>query len=224
MRGIDLTQRFRYARASIIFLFLFYLVGVTGILYPATHNLFLTLTKFALLLNFLLLMLFHEQKFSKNTSKLYASIFLVSFLIEVLGVNTGAIFGHYSYGKGLGLKLFNTPLLIGLNWLMLSYSFYVVLSSIKLLVWVRACLGAIGMLLYDLLLEQSATKLDMWYWQNNHIPFQNYLAWFIVALLIQFLLLTTKTSIKNKLALPTLIAQILFFLVLFIVKLSGNEA
>ena len=47
-------------------------------------------------------------------------IFLVGMLSEFIGVNYGLIFGEYTYGNNLGFKLFGVPLLIGLNWVILT--------------------------------------------------------------------------------------------------------
>ena len=42
-------------------------------------------------------------------------------IAEILGVNYGLIFGKYDYGDNLGLKLLGVPLLIGLNWVVLTF-------------------------------------------------------------------------------------------------------
>ena len=46
--------------------------------------------------------------------------FVIGLVTEIIGVNTGLLFGTYSYSSILGPKLFNVPLIIGLNWVMLS--------------------------------------------------------------------------------------------------------
>ena len=46
--------------------------------------------------------------------------FSIGFLVEVIGVNYGIIFGNYTYGKVLGFKVLNVPLMIGVNWFFLS--------------------------------------------------------------------------------------------------------
>ena len=53
-----------------------------------------------------------------NSSSLsFISIaFLWGLLAEIIGVQTGILFGSYAYGETLGLKIFGAPLVIGLNW------------------------------------------------------------------------------------------------------------
>ena len=48
------------------------------------------------------------------------AVFLIAFAIgfsaELIGVHSGMLFGNYSYGNNLGLKLAEVPLIIGINW------------------------------------------------------------------------------------------------------------
>ncbi len=89
--------------------------------FPITRDLFIVLTPAILLLSFALLLNFHTPVLDAKTTIVFISIFLISYFVEVAGVRTGLIFGPYSYGRGLGLKLLDTPLLIGLNWVLLVY-------------------------------------------------------------------------------------------------------
>ena len=79
---------------------------------------------------------------------------MAGFLIEALGVNTGIIFGHYSYGKGLGLKIFNTPVIIGINWLFLSYTCVSVSNYLVKSPTIRFLMAPALMLALDSALEQ----------------------------------------------------------------------
>ena len=40
---------------------------------------------------------------------------------EILGVNYGLIFGDYIYLDNLGYKVFGVPVIIGVNWIILTY-------------------------------------------------------------------------------------------------------
>ena len=52
---------------------------------------------------------------------IFAFIFLAGFVVEMIGTNSGLIFGGYTYGPTLGLKVGETPVLMGLNWIMMIY-------------------------------------------------------------------------------------------------------
>ena len=131
-------------------------------------------------------------------------------------MNTGLIFGRYVYGNSLGIKLFGTPLLIGINWLFLVYTTSSVLEGFKMPVLAKIGLAAALMLIYDIVLEQIAPMLDMWHWENGLIPLQNYVAWFVLALLFQSLLKILNVKVQNKFAFFIIICQFLFFLFLLI--------
>lgn len=197
------------------FFVVFYLVGIAGMLLPFSFLLFVKLIPVALLLSSLALAFFHKN-FNSKTLLVFISIYIIGFFVEVAGVNTGLIFGNYIYGESLGIKLFNTPLIIGINWLLLVYITASVLELSKLTMLLKILFGAFLMLGYDLIIEQIAPILDMWTWQNNKVPVKNYVTWFILALVFHTAIQVFKINTKNKLAPVILVCQILFFLVLLI--------
>ncbi len=198
------------------FLVIFYIVGTLGFLLPFTQKLFIAITPFALLLNVYLLAIYHKA-YNAGTIAVFLFVFLAGFFIEVIGVKTGCIFGHYEYASGLGLKLFDTPLLIGVNWLFLSYASTSVLSRVKLPRVLYYLVPPVLMLVYDLVLEQVAPKMDMWYWDNDKIPLQNYLAWFLIAFLFTSLIKLFNIDTENGLAKVLLLCQFVFFVLLMLI-------
>jgi putative membrane protein len=190
-------------------------VGIIGTLLPLTFPIFVKLIPFALLLSFFILMLF-QQQYNRTTLFVLILIYLLSFFIEVAGVQTKVIFGDYSYDFALGIQLFDTPLIIGLNWLLLSY---ISLSTSQLIIKnkiAQIVLASFILLVYDIILETMAPVLNMWNWQNNQVPFRNYFAWFVFALLFTSILSFSGIKTKNKIAPVILICQVLFFLILFV--------
>ena len=114
-------------------------------------------------------------------------IFLVGMLSEFIGVNYGLIFGEYTYGNNLGFKLFGVPLLIGLNWVILTVicaniaSILIKNNSILLMI----ILGTTLMLIMDFVMEPIAPKLDLWKFKNLVVPTSNYIGWLIISILTQ---------------------------------------
>jgi uncharacterized membrane protein len=196
------------------FLIIFYIVGIIGFTIPFTNQIFKVLVPWALLLNMALLFYFHQEKYNLKTYLIFSLVFLTGFLFEVIGVNTGIIFGYYRYGDSLGPKVFNTPILIGINWLMLSYLFASVIQLLRIHVLFKVIISSFGLLVYDIILEQSAPMLDMWYWKNDTIPFRNYMAWFVVAIVLQMILNLGRIKLQNPITKTVLFSQIAFFLFL----------
>jgi putative membrane protein len=199
-----------------LFFVVFYTVGIIGMSIPQSYPLFLKLIPFALILSFVALVFFQTSKMEWKVFWAFLGIYLISFIVEAIGVNTGQVFGYYTYGSGLGPKVFKTPIIIGFNWLFLIYTTSSVVERWHIHPISKIIIASIGMLLYDLVLEQLAPKLEMWHWKNEIIPLQNYLAWFGLALLFQSILKILNIKIKNSLALLLLGCQFLFFLLLFI--------
>lgn len=204
-----------YYNETVIFFIVFYAVGITGMLIPFTFLLFTRLIPFALLLSSAALVLFHSE-FDFKTKFVFTAICVSAFIIEAIGVNTGAIFGLYSYGKSLGLSVFNTPVIIGLNWLLLVYLTSSVMEKTKWPVVLQVPVAAMLMVGYDLIVEQVAPALDMWHWAENVAPLKNYLAWFILALVFHALIKIFRIKTENRLAAAILICQTVFFLVLYV--------
>jgi uncharacterized membrane protein len=196
------------------FVLIFYSVGIMGFLIPWTHDVFLAIIPYALLLSSYLLGIYHNS-FSGKDVVVFSAIALLGFMVEVAGVKTGAIFGNYVYGDALGPKVFDTPLLISLNWLFLTYAAFSISQRISRKGFVQIMLTPSLMLLYDLILEQIAPLMDMWSWESSVVPFNNYAAWWVIGLLFACGIRLSGTEIKNPLAMILFISQFMFFVVLF---------
>ncbi len=196
-----------------IFLAIFYIVGVVAIYWPQTSGLFMSMTPFALLLSIGFLACFHENTDIKSL-RVFSVILITGYLIEVAGVNTGLIFGKYKYGDNLGFKLFNTPLIIGFNWLLITYITSSIADQLKINVHLKVFFASSLMLIYDLILEQQAPRLNYWEWNNAIVPLQNYAAWFGIAVLFQYLIKINKIRTSNALSLTVYLYQLMFFLAL----------
>lgn len=134
--------------------------------------------------------------------------------IEIFGVKTGKIFGQYHYGFSLGLKIFDVPLIIGLNWLFLSYTTSVIVDKLRVTVLLKVILASFLMVLYDFFLENVAPKLDMWYWKNDIPPLLNFVAWFVLSFVLTSIIFLSKINLNNMLAPWLFIFQFLFFIAL----------
>lgn len=201
-------------RFTVLFLIVFYLVGLAGFLIPDTRDLFIRLIPVALLLSAGILMAYHRPGFTKRQLILFGVVFVTSFLVEAAGVHTGKIFGIYRYGEGLGFQLLETPLIIGLNWLMLVYCTRVIVGMIAMPVVVRLLGAPLLMVLYDLVMEHVAPALDMWSWQGDVIPLRNYLFWYLLAFIFHLLFHIFRINYLNRMALPVFTVQLLFFVAL----------
>lgn len=201
---------------TILLFIIIYTIGVAGVGIPATQGIFIMLIPVALLISFVAILLFHRSLNSNNTRFVFFTIILASYLVEVAGVNSQSIFGKFMYGNGFGIKVFNTPLMIGINWAMLVYCSASILERLKLPVSVQVVLASVLVVVYDIVLEQVAPFLDMWYWNENTIPLQNYLIWFVLALIFHSLVKWKKVKTENPLAPAIFVCQFLFFVAILL--------
>ncbi len=200
-------------RALLVFCGVVYFFGVLGMVSPKAEW-FIRLTPLSLLLSFLTLWL-HQQEHSRKTMLYWLCACLVGFGIEVIGVNTGWPFGHYVYGNVLGPKLMHTPLLLGVNWTLITYcSFYVVGQSLpELPRYLFAPVAALVPTAIDYLIEPVAISLGMWTWPDTIAPpLQNYIGWYLTSLLLAYIWqVTMPRHLKNSAASVLLLLQVFFF-------------
>ena len=141
-------------------------------------------------------------------------VFLIGFSVEALGVATGILFGSYAYGIPFGFKLFDTPVMIGVNWLFLALSSYGIVqycTKNKLLLVLAPPFLMVGL---DFLVEPVAMKLEFWGWENDVIPLQNYVMWFVTSLVIHGIIGYFSPRIHAKISFAIFGIQVIFFALL----------
>jgi putative membrane protein len=196
-----------------LIIFIFHLVGIIGMSIPEYRPYFQALTPFHLLLSLGILLLFHTD-WNKSFLVFSFLAFLIGFGSEVSGVHTGFPFGNYSYGSVLGIKLFDVPLMIGINWLLLVYLTGNLFQKRINNDYLAAALGAGLMVAIDFLIEPVAIGLDFWTWEGGIIPLSNYISWFVIAYLIHLIFRKVHFQKENLVSVYLLLNLIIFFVVL----------
>jgi putative membrane protein len=209
---------------------LFHSIGLIGLLF-FDRSFFLAATPFNLLLSFALLIWTQTEK------NIYFFLFLVACLIvgivvEVIGVNTGFLFGDYAYGKVLGPGIKGVPLLIGVNWFLIVYCCGISIHTLLMKAIRRIAAdsgkspmalkalsviidGATLAVFFDWLMEPVAVKLGYWVWNGDGtIPMFNYICWFVISLMLLMVFHFAKFNKQNKFAVNLLLIQLMFFLLL----------
>jgi putative membrane protein len=224
---INRFSKYQIATGIAIF---FHAIGLGGMLFT-DNNFFVHSTPFNLLLSFFLLVWTHPEK--NNSFYLFIGIvFIAGFLSEVVGVNTGLLFGDYHYSKILGIQLFQVPILIAVNWFIIIYcsgiGTHVLLNkvinrvakdynepSLKLKAMSVIFDGASLAVLFDWLMEPVAIKLGFWTWGGDgSVPFYNYFCWLLISILLLTVFNFFNFRKENKFAVNLLLTQALFFLIL----------
>ncbi len=193
----------------------FYAVGLLLFLLPWTRSIFVTITPYTLLLVFAVVFYFHK-KWDFKTIMVFSFIAVASYFLEVAGVSTDKIFGSYVYGSGLGLKIAETPLIIGLNWLFLVYSSHSIVSIRLKNPFLKIITGAALMVLYDIIIEFVAPEMKMWKFSGYYPPVQNFISWFAAAVVFHTIVTFSGIKTNNKPARSLFIIQLSFFVILTI--------
>ena len=192
-------------------IFIVWLINVSGFfgILSDQKEFFLSSTPYVLTIT-LFLLIVNNSINKKFLIRLFL-IFLLGFTVEIIGVNFSIFFGEYKYGNNLGIKIFDVPIVIGFNWVLLivltgNFADRIFPKSILR----KVLFGSTIMILLDLLIEISAPKLDYWEFANHPVPFSNYLWWFIFSILFHFIY---QSNIKKEYIVSTniLIIHFLFF-------------
>ena len=214
------TTRLRVAQGLVL---LFHVTGFVGLAFSKNPEFYLRFTPLTLILTAGLLAAFQPER-GAGFWRFCFSVMLIGVLAEFVGVNTGRLFGHYTYGNTLGFKLLDmppfvgVPPLIGLNWLVITYLCGTLARYLPLSELPRTILAALLMVGFDACLEPVAGTYDFWHWTANIIPFQNFRDWFILACILQMLFNRARFAKINPLAPLVYLTQLLFFFLLATLK------
>lgn len=198
-------------------IFLIWLFTVSGIIGISSENSewFLSLTPLNLILTFAIMFI----NISEINMKVIVALsipFLLGFITEALGVNYGLIYGSYAYGDNLGFKVAGVPLLICINWAVLTAITADIAMHFSKNMWVSALIGSVLMTGLDLIIEVSAPRFDYWEFNNGIVPLQNYIGWLGTAFLAH--LAYQKFNIKtNKVLSWHIYVSILVFFSAFLI-------
>jgi len=205
-------------------------VGLMGMIWIDRHW-FARMTPLNLLLMFLLIV---WSRPAKNFSfYLFIMIaFLGGMISEIIGVQTGLLFGEYTYGAIMGLQVAGVPLIIGLNWFVVLYTalatvHYIIdhfIQSNNLTEESSACSpislklifgGALLAVFFDWVMEPVAVMLGFWTWAGEgHIPMLNYLSWFFISSILLSIFRIFRISPGNLFAVQLFLIQLMFFILL----------
>lgn len=196
-------------------LIVLFLAGFLFHLIPLTSKIVLLLTDgFLFLTNTIVLYFVVKDYFSLKLFIWGLVTFLVTFLLEYAGVHSGAIFGHYHYGDTMLLQVGNVPVVIALNWMILILATYTIVFE-----WIKSpvltpFLSSLLIVLFDIILEPVAIKLDYWQWQDGEIPLRNYIAWYLISLVFAGFLSLLNIKVESKILKNYFFLQMIFFLLL----------
>ena len=196
-------------KISIGIIWLFHLSGLVGLLY-IDKNLFASLTPLNLFISSTLLFV-NQKSLKKKEVIIIFLIFSIGMIAEILGVNYGLIFGKYDYGDNLGLKLLGVPLLIGLNWVVLTFICGSISNHFIKNKYLSIVVAIILMLLIDITLEPIAPILDYWKFSGSIAPIQNYIGWAFTSLLTLSIYQFFYSKKEFTFSINLFLAQLLFF-------------
>lgn len=201
-------------KAAVAFLWVVHVAALIGIAL-GYEDFFFPKSPFTLLYLLLVLVLF----FKVNTVKtflLFLAFMIIGIVVEWIGVHTGNLFGDYYYGKNFGPKIDGIPLLIGVNWALLTFTTHVIAKNIFKSFPAIVITGAVLMVGMDFFLEQICDLAGFWHF-NGGAGWFNYICWFIIAALLHAVSLFFKLDGNKFISYHLYGVQLFFTIVLWII-------
>jgi putative membrane protein len=203
-----------------LILAMFYCTGIAGHAVLISRPYMLLLTPFVLLLGGAIVIL--PLLRSSCRILIWCTLtYLFTFTIEAIGVNTGYVFGCYTYGNTLGVKILGVPLVIGFNWVIAVLGAAYFASRIMRSAVIGAVLTGMLTVIYDVPLEMVAMRLDYWRWPASIVPVSNYLAWFIISAIASYILLKIQRPPERNIPVFYFIIQFFFFVIIDLMIIAG---
>ncbi|MGB3774673.1 MAG: carotenoid biosynthesis protein [Leeuwenhoekiella sp.] len=209
---------------------LFHVSAIIGLLFTDYKDFFINNTPLNLIVS-LILVFYTHQYINKAFWLFFIACSFAGVLFEIIGINTGLLFGNYEYSDIMGYKVLGVPVLLGTLWFTTMYCVgslvfqsyewlkekYDLNISKKIEPHLLSVSGAFAAVLLDYFLEPLAIKLNFWQWlPNGEIPFYNYVCWFFCSLLLQYLFINLDFNKRNKFAVYLYIIQFVFFVTISI--------
>jgi len=211
-RPQDITHRLHREATRLIILF--HLIGLIGLSIAFFRPYFLVFVPWHLLIMLTVLVICHQPL---NARFIIFAILIAAagFTIEYTGIHYHWPFGDYQYAQTLGWKISGVPAIIGVNWFLLVYATAATLRRSRFQrATSRITVGAVILVLLDLLIEPAAIKLDYWRWAGNHIPLSNYISWFVISIIMLAIFEAFRFPKQSRIASVFLLTQFIFFLIL----------
>lgn len=202
-------------RLYLISLFILILISLTFLIGLNTLNQywFTVLTPYVIILTAILVLLNHRE-WNRYFAIFFVITCLAGYLAELTGVETGLLFGRYTYGNILGYKVYGIPVVAGLCWFLMVYSSGMVANLFKYRIFIKALIGALLMVIIDFSMEPVAVHLDLWSWQDSIVPWHNYIGWFLGGFFLNLYFQQLELKKANRLAVALFIILWITFLVL----------
>ncbi|MGB5982048.1 MAG: carotenoid biosynthesis protein [Nonlabens sp.] len=198
------------------FLWLIHVSAIVGIA-MGYEDFFLPKSPFTLVYLFFMAALYIPLDSPKKLA-LFSTFFITGFVVEWIGVHSGWLFGDYYYGKNFGPKIDGIPILIGINWGLLTLCSHIIAKKLNNNFYFKAAIGASLMVLLDFFLEQICDYAGFWHF-NGGAGIYNYICWWIIAFILH--LVAGKARLKGDFttSFHLYIVQLLFAAALWILIL-----
>ena len=199
---------------SILAIIVLHAMALTGIFSPWRDQ-FVLLTPFHLCLSLLLVL----KRDDGNGNKLYMALLqisFISFLIEIIGVNSDLLYGKFAFGDSFGPKVASTPAIIGIVWSLFTLTAVQTTTILVKNPYLGATISALLITAMNYIMEPIAPKLGFWHWNeaSHEAGMHDYVGAFIQGWVFSYWLISRVKNLNNFVGFAFLLIQAAFFVIL----------
>lgn len=123
----------------------------------------------------------------KQTVFSFLFVGLILYLCEIIGANTGIVYGNFVYNETWKPAVLGTPMIMLFVWATLIVESYTLASSFFKSSFAKILMTSVFLVVLDLVIDPGAVHLGMWHWHTGGIwygiPLSNYIGWFFLGIL-----------------------------------------
>ena len=139
-----------------------------------------SITIFTLLANWYL------YKSNKKIIYVFLLTGILLYLLEILGANTGIVYGEFVYSSLWQPALLGTPIIMAFVWATLVVESLFIVRQVYMRPFVQIITASIFLVMLDLVIDPGAIHLGLWNWVNGGpwygVPYSNYIGWLVLGI------------------------------------------
>lgn len=135
----------------------------------------------------------------KRTAIFFLTSVVISYVMEEVGVRSGAVYGAYHFSDILGPRIGHVPVIIPVAWFMMVYPSWMVARSLLRGLDVYSVPGLTALAVttafvatgWDAVIDPVMARSGNWVWENGGsyfgVPRRNFLGWLLTTFLISWI-------------------------------------
>lgn len=209
----DIPWMQRYLSITTAFLAGLYLLTFLLHAFEKSSSAAFKFTPYLLLTTIILVLIPHISAGNFRLIAWFGATGLLIFLLEVIGLESGNLFGIVEFNTSLGLLIIGIPIVLVFNWVLVILGAVTLMERFSDSLWYRLAGVMMITTFYAFIVDQAAVVLSYWEWSSGFAPIQNYVVWALLGGIAAWIYDLLKLSNRKHIQVWIIMClQLIFFL------------